>query len=102
MDKTYMLMGSDGVPFESETPGEFGGNGADKIYGRLDCPTGARAAAVKNGPYRKHRVFFADESTAIAAGFRPCGACMQPQYAFWKYGPQPGLPFPWRKLPRAG
>ncbi len=102
MGKHYVLMGSDGVPFDSEIPGEIGGNGADKIYGRLDCPSGTRAAAKADGLYRSHRVFFSDESTAIAAGFRPCGACMKPQYAFWKYGPQPGLPFPWRKRPRAG
>jgi methylphosphotriester-DNA--protein-cysteine methyltransferase len=31
-----------------------------------------------------HRVFFADEATAIAAGYRPCGACMRREYAAWK------------------
>jgi methylphosphotriester-DNA--protein-cysteine methyltransferase len=29
-------------------------------------------------------VFFADEETAIAAGFRPCGACMREEYRRWK------------------
>jgi methylphosphotriester-DNA--protein-cysteine methyltransferase len=30
------------------------------------------------------RVFFADEATAIAAGYRPCGACMRAEYRAWK------------------
>jgi methylphosphotriester-DNA--protein-cysteine methyltransferase len=29
-------------------------------------------------------VFFADEETAIAAGFRPCGACLRDRYREWK------------------
>ncbi|MDP4128201.1 MAG: Ada metal-binding domain-containing protein, partial [Bacillota bacterium] len=32
----------------------------------------------------KHRVFFADEETAIAAGYRPCARCMPKEYAEWK------------------
>jgi methylphosphotriester-DNA--protein-cysteine methyltransferase len=31
-------------------------------------------------------VFFADEETAIAAGFRPCGACQREKYRAWKAG----------------
>jgi methylphosphotriester-DNA--protein-cysteine methyltransferase len=31
--------------------------------------------AIANGGYVSHRVFFADEPTAIAAGYRPCGVC---------------------------
>lgn len=27
-----------------------------------------------------NRVFFADEPTAIAAGFRPCGSCLPDEY----------------------
>jgi methylphosphotriester-DNA--protein-cysteine methyltransferase len=34
-----------------------------------------------------HRVFFADEATAIAAGYRPCGACLRERYAEWKVQP---------------
>jgi methylated-DNA-[protein]-cysteine S-methyltransferase len=30
------------------------------------------------------RVFFADEDTAIAAGYRPCANCMPDAYARWK------------------
>ncbi|WP_143187719.1 Ada metal-binding domain-containing protein [Desulfosporosinus lacus] len=34
--------------------------------------------------YVKNRVFFADEKTAIAAGYRPCAKCMTKEYADWK------------------
>jgi methylphosphotriester-DNA--protein-cysteine methyltransferase len=61
----------------------FGGNARMKIYGRLDCPSALRAIA--RGPtYVRHRVFFADEASAVAAGFRPCGACMRTAYRKWK------------------
>jgi methylphosphotriester-DNA--protein-cysteine methyltransferase len=29
-------------------------------------------------------VFFADEATAIAAGYRPCFVCMREEYRAWK------------------
>jgi len=48
----------------------------------LDCPAALRAIA--KGGYVKNRVFFADEVTAVAAGFRPCGACLPEKYAVWK------------------
>jgi methylphosphotriester-DNA--protein-cysteine methyltransferase len=61
----------------------FGGNARMKIYGRLDCPSALRAIA--RGPtYVRHRVFFGDEASAVAAGFRPCGACMRTAYRKWK------------------
>lgn len=31
-----------------------------------------------------HRVFFADEQTAIAAGYRPCAVCLRERYREWK------------------
>jgi methylphosphotriester-DNA--protein-cysteine methyltransferase len=34
--------------------------------------------------YRRHRVFFADEPTAVAAGFRPCARCLPEEYKVWK------------------
>ena len=34
----------------------------------------------------KHRVFFQDELTARAAGYRPCGISMRTEYAKWKAG----------------
>jgi methylphosphotriester-DNA--protein-cysteine methyltransferase len=30
------------------------------------------------------RVFFADEATATAAGYRPCAVCMRDEYRAWK------------------
>lgn len=84
--KMYKLLGADGEFYWSEEPGTLGGNFLkknDKIYGRLDCPAALRA--IKQGDnYAKHRVFFKDEATAIAAGYRPCGTCMREQYKEWK------------------
>lgn len=34
--------------------------------------------------HTSHRVFFADEETAIAAGYRPCGNCLREKYREWK------------------
>jgi methylphosphotriester-DNA--protein-cysteine methyltransferase len=62
--------------------GTFGGHRRTRIYGRLDCPSALRAIA--RGGYVKHRVFFADEATAIAAGYRPCARCMPDRYREWK------------------
>jgi len=31
-----------------------------------------------------HRVFFADEVTAIAIGYRPCNICCADRYQAWK------------------
>lgn len=81
--KVYHLIGKDGLPYDSETPGTYGGNSRNKVYGRLDCPAALRA--IKNGgPYTKYRVFFADEETAIAAGYRPCAVCLREKYKAWK------------------
>lgn len=80
--KKYKLLGPTGK-YLSETPGKLGGNGQAKIYGRLDCPSAIRA--VKAGDtYQQHRVFFEDEKTAIACGYRPCGNCMKAAYLVWK------------------
>lgn len=80
--KTYTLLDADRKPYESTTPGTVGGHRGGRMYGRLDCPAALRAIA-KSG-YVKNRVFFADEVTAVAAGFRPCGACLPEKYAVWK------------------
>jgi hypothetical protein len=81
--KTYRLLGADRRAYHSPTRGSFGGNARLKIYGRLDCPSALRAIA--RGPtYARHRVFFADEASAIAAGFRPCAVCMHTAYLKWK------------------
>lgn len=78
----YHLIGKNGKPYDSETPGTLGGHRKLKIYGRLDCPSALRYIA--KGRYVAHRVFFADEETAIAAGYRPCAKCMPEAYRRWK------------------
>lgn len=80
--KTFTLIDSDMRPYQSDTPGIYGGYKRGKLYGRLDCSSALRAIA--KGGYIKHRVFFADEQTAISAGFRPCAVCLPEKYARWK------------------
>ena len=80
--KVYHLIGKDGKVYESLVPGTLGGHKRLKIYGRLDCPSALRH--IKKGEYVKYRVFFPDEETAIAAGYRPCGICMRKEYLIWK------------------
>ncbi|MFT7773930.1 Ada metal-binding domain-containing protein [Roseateles sp.] len=82
MTKTFTLLGPDGKPYFSTSPGTFGGHRGGKLYGRLDCRAALRAIA--RGGYVTHRVFFVDEATAIAAGYRPCALCMPQEYAVWK------------------
>lgn len=79
--KTYTLLDRDGRSYQSPTPGTVGGHRRGKIYGRLDCPTALRSIA--KGQYVEHRVFFADEEAAIAAGYRPCGHCLRLEYRQW-------------------
>jgi methylphosphotriester-DNA--protein-cysteine methyltransferase len=82
--KLYRLIGADGNEVLSPLPGTLGGHRRNKIYGRLDCPSALRWLA--KGHIVKHRVFFADEATAIAAGYRPCAVCMPDEYRRWKAG----------------
>jgi methylphosphotriester-DNA--protein-cysteine methyltransferase len=81
-ERTWTLLASDGRPHSSRTPGTLGGHRRSKIYGRLDCR--AASQAIARGGYVRYRVFFRDEPTAIAAGFRPCAVCMPEAYARWK------------------
>ncbi len=78
----YHLIGTDGKLYDSETPGTLGGHRKLKIYGRLDCPSANRY--IEKGQYVQYRVFFKDEETAIAAGYRPCARCMPEAYRKWK------------------
>ena len=80
--REYKLIGKDGAPYISQTPGQLGGHKRLKIYGRLDCPSALRHIA--KGHYVQHRVFFANESDAVAAGYRPCAICMREEYKKWK------------------
>ena len=86
--KTYKLLGADGQIYESPTPGQFGGNGRARIYGRLDCSQALRAIREAPEVYKKTRVFFADEATALAAGYRPCGNCLREKYRQYKAYPE--------------
>ena len=78
--KSSLLLGVEG-PYRSPVKGALGGYRPKKIYGRLDCSSALRA--LPKG-YGKRRVFFADEATALACGYRPCGRCLRAQYAAWK------------------
>ncbi|WP_044870311.1 Ada metal-binding domain-containing protein [Pseudomonas sp. LFM046] len=80
--RTWTLLGADGKRHPSPVPGALGGHRGTRIYGRLDCPTALRALA--RGGYVTQRVFFLDEATARAAGYRPCARCMGEAYARWK------------------
>jgi methylphosphotriester-DNA--protein-cysteine methyltransferase len=78
----YRLLDPNGKEHTSDEPGTLGGYRPRKIYGRLDCRSAAQAIA--RGGYIRHRVFFADEETAVAAGYRPCGKCCPEKYKAWK------------------
>lgn len=83
----YALVGADGRLRPSAVPGTLGGHRRGKLYGRLDCPSALRALAA--GGYAQYRVFFADERTAVAAGYRPCAVCLPYVYRRWKAGLPP-------------
>jgi methylphosphotriester-DNA--protein-cysteine methyltransferase len=78
---SYTLLGPDG-PYESRVPATLGGHRRRKVYGRLDCPSALRW--IEQGHYVRHRVFFADEATAVATGYRPCARCLPGPYRRWK------------------
>lgn len=79
---TFKLIGADRRTYLSSKPGSLGGHRGLKGYGRLDCPSAVRWIA--RGHYIRHRVFFADEATAITAGYRPCARCLPDRYALWR------------------
>lgn len=78
---SYTLLGPDG-PYRSGTPGRLGGHRPGRVYGLLDCPSAHRWIA--KGHYVRHRVFFADEATAVATGYRPCANCLPDRYREWR------------------
>jgi methylphosphotriester-DNA--protein-cysteine methyltransferase len=82
VSRTYTLLDRDGTPYQSATKGRLGGHARTRVYGRLDCPVAL--SLLRRGFAPRHRVFFADEETAIAAGFRPCGACLRARYREWQ------------------
>ena len=48
------------------------------VYGVMGAP------GLLIGGYIGERVFFADEATAVAAGYRPCAVCLPKRYAAWQ------------------
>ncbi len=80
--RCYTLLGADRRSYRSAQPGTLGGHRGARIYGRLDCPSALRALA--RGGYVGQRVFFRDEATAVAAGYRPCAVCCPQQYQAFK------------------
>lgn len=55
----------------------LGGHHTSKLYGRLDCRAGKRMKA-------ENRIFFQNETEAIAFGYRPCAVCLPKEYKLWK------------------
>lgn len=80
--KTYWLINRAGQAELSSTPGTLGGHRRSRLYGRLDCAAARRA--ISRGGYLADRVFFADQDTAVAAGYRPCAVCLPVAYRAWK------------------
>jgi hypothetical protein len=78
--RRYTLLGPDRQPYQSAAAGALGGYRPGRVYGTLDCPAALRVIA--RGGYVKQRVFFADEQTAVAAGYR----CLPDEHARWKAG----------------
>ncbi len=50
----YKLLGADGKQYLSETPGTFGGNRKQKIYGRLDCRSALSTMKRFPGSYEEY------------------------------------------------
>jgi hypothetical protein len=96
---SYVLTGPDGTPHRSAVPGTLGGHRRGRVYGRLDCPAALRALA--RGGYARERVFFADEATAVAAGYRPCARCLPERYRRWKATPMERIAVPGHDAPAA-
>ena len=81
-ESTWTLIGADGKSYQSERPGGLGGHRVGKLYGLFNCRAALRA--IERGSYVKNRVFFRDEATAAAAGYRPCAVCLPEKYPAWK------------------
>lgn len=97
--KIYKLLGADGKFYQSATKGTVGGHKKLKLYGKLDCKSAL--GFIAKGQYVNERVFFQDEKTAIAAGFRPCSKCMKEAYDKWNAGGEAGTEeYPWLIKPK--
>jgi hypothetical protein len=72
--KTCTLIGHDSKPYESPPPGALGGHRAEKVYGRLDCPSALRR--IPRGRYVRLLVSAEDAVLDVAAGYRPRAVCI--------------------------
>lgn len=79
---SWRLVGADDQSRPSAVPGTLGGHRRGRRYGRLDYPSALRA--LQRGGYLTDRVFFLDEPTAVAAGYRPCASCLPEAYQRWR------------------
>ena len=79
----YTLIGPDGSSVSSPIKGTLGGHRRTRVYGQLNCKAALRSLGTGRS-YEQQRVFFADEATAIAAGYRPCANCMPGEFQVWK------------------
>ena len=78
-NKTYKIKITETKEIETQI---YGGHKGLKIYGRVDCANARRWIA--KGHYVSKRVFFANETKAILAGYRPCGCCLKEEYKEWR------------------
>jgi hypothetical protein len=81
--KLFRLVGPDGREFWSEVPGKLGGHSRNKLYGRPDCRS---ALLVARAGHIVRHCFFANERTAVAAGYRPCAVCLPTSTAWGRSG----------------
>jgi hypothetical protein len=72
----YILLDGARKPYRSATPGRRAQGQQD--LGRLDCLAALRA--ISCGGYRDGRMSFLDETTGIAARYRPCAVCLPIKY----------------------
>ncbi len=80
--KTYTLLAPTGPRTRARPPApSVATAGAGSTDAWTARPRGAPSRRAATAPYR---VFFADEETAIAAGYRPCHTCLREAYTAWK------------------
>jgi len=78
--RTYTLLGADRRPYRKHGAGAVRRPppGPDLRPTRTARRPGG---AIARGATWAHRVFFADQPTAVAAGYRPCAVCLPAAYA---------------------
>jgi hypothetical protein len=51
--KTWTLIGTNGKPFQSDTPGTLGGHRREMLYGLFDCRAATQVIARGGYPFRR-------------------------------------------------